>query len=288
MSGIKAHTIRIWEQRYHLIEPKRTATNIRFYTDEDLKYVLNIAFLNKNGLRISQIAKMTREEIAQKVGNISHDNFENTNQMQSMTMAMMELNTQQFEALIQANIVQNGFENCLLRLVVPFLEKISLLWLTNAIGNIHEQFVHNIIRRKILAAIDKLQITEPNAPTCMLFLIEGETMEIVALLVKFLLKRRGIVPIYLGTNIGLSDLNIAATVHKPDFLFTSISEHHAKFSVTAYIENLSTMFAEAQILLTGYQVINLPMMQPLENVLVFEDFYDIADYLDQVVAAKTV
>jgi len=288
LSGIKAHTIRIWEQRYHLIEPKRTATNIRFYTDDDLKYVLNIAFLNKNGLRISQIAKMTREEIAQKVGNISQDNFEDTNQMQSLTMAMMQLNTAQFEGLIQANIAQNGFENCLLRLVVPFLEKISLLWLTNAIGNIHEQFVHNIIRRKILSAIDKLQITDANAPTCMVFLMEGETMEIVALLIKYLLKRRGILPIYLGVGIGINDLNTAATIHRPKFLFTSISEHHAKFSLSDYIQQLRNIFADTQILLTGYQVLNLSMSQAAaENIVVFEDFHDIADYLDQVVAAKT-
>lgn len=284
LSGIKAHTIRIWEQRYNLIEPRRTPTNIRFYTDEDLKYVLNIAFLNKNGLRISQIAKMERGEIATKVDNISQDSFEDTNQLQALTMAMMELNLLHFESLLQASIQQYGFEGCILRLIMPFLEKLNLLWLTGSVSNVHEQFVHNIIRRKVLAAVDNLQIKPSKTPqrTCMLYLMEGEDLEILTLMVEYFLKARGIMPIYLGMRIGLEDLNIAYAAHQPDFIFTSIAEHRAKFSITNYVQTLSDTFSNSMILLTGYQAINMQPAEGLDNVLVLEDFYEIVDFLDNL------
>ena len=97
LSGIKAHTIRIWEQRYNIIEPKRTATNIRFYTDEDLQYLLNVAFLNRNGIRISKISKMSKVDISDMVSSISQDSEESTNYLQTLTMAMIELNEEKFE-----------------------------------------------------------------------------------------------------------------------------------------------------------------------------------------------
>ncbi len=281
LSGIKAHTIRIWEQRYRLIEPKRTATNIRYYTDEDLKFVLNIALLNKNGLRISQIAKMSKEQLLARVESVSRDNPENGTQLQALTMAMMALDAQQLEQILQQQTQSLGFENCLLELVIPFLEKLSLLWITGAISNVHEQFVHNILRRKILSAIDQLPLPQAGAHSCMLYMMEGEEMELVLLLAKYFMRRRGIRTIYLGMRIHVQDLLIAHKLHKPNMVFTSISEVHPKLSLGQYAQELSEEFRDSQILLTGYQIVSATTLPDLQNVRVLEDFWDIVEFLDE-------
>ena len=126
-TGVKAHTIRIWEQRYNLLEPHRTETNIRYYDDNDLKTLLNIALLNKNGYKISKIAKMSVDEIVHKVADISEVNFENATQLDALTISMIEMDEYKFDRIISTNIEQIGFERTMLEIINPFLEKLSLL-----------------------------------------------------------------------------------------------------------------------------------------------------------------
>ena len=129
LSGIKAHTIRIWEQRYNIIQPKRTPTNIRFYEDSDLRLLLNISILNKNGFKISKIALMDEEEIREEVNRLSSGNFEDTVQVDAMTISMMELDEGKFETILSSNIRAIGFERTMLEVIYPFLDKLSLLWM---------------------------------------------------------------------------------------------------------------------------------------------------------------
>jgi len=123
LSGINAHTIRAWEHRYDIIEPKRTKTNIRYYEDEDLKFLLNIALLNKNGIKISKIADMSRSEIAEKVAAISEVNFEHGTQLDALTISMIEMDEYKFDRIITTNIQQMGFEKTMVEVIHPFLEK---------------------------------------------------------------------------------------------------------------------------------------------------------------------
>ena len=279
LSGIKAHTIRIWEQRYQLISPQRTSTNIRFYTDEDLKFVLNIAFLNKNGLRISQIAQMAKEEIGKKVHTISGDNNENSSHLQTMTMAMMNLDFELFEQILFVNVRKNDLENTIINLILPFLEKINLLWVTGSISTVHEQFVHNLFRKKLLAAIASMP--KPQTETqVLLYLMEGEENEIILIIVQYLLKIRGLKVVYLGQNISLHDLKIANEIKTPQYIFTSISEHHPKISIQDYVNQLVTLCPQAHFLLTGYQVFNLQVEQ--KPVQIFEDFFDLMYFFDRI------
>jgi MerR family transcriptional regulator, light-induced transcriptional regulator len=279
LSGIKAHTIRIWEQRYNLISPQRTSTNIRFYADEDLKFVLNIAFLNKNGVRISQLAQMSREEINKKVNSISADNNENSSHLQTMTMAMMNLDFELFEQILFINVRKNDLENTILNLILPFLEKINLLWVTGSISTVHEQFVHNLFKKKILSATASIPKATTDK-TVMLYLMEGEENEIILVIVQYLLKIRGFRVVYLGRNLSLEDLEIANTIKNPSYIFTSISEHHPKISIQEYVYKLMGICPQATILLTGYQVLNLQIDN--NQVGIFEDFYDMVYYFDKI------
>ena len=110
LSGIKAHTLRVWEQRYDILQPKRTPTNIRYYGDDDLRLVLNISFLNRNGLKISHIAKMSFDEIQVLVRKISSSNLEFPTQINALIIAMVELDEAGFEKIISTNTLQFGFE----------------------------------------------------------------------------------------------------------------------------------------------------------------------------------
>ena len=263
LSGIKAHTLRIWEQRYGIIEPRRTKSNIRYYLDEDLKFILNVALLNKNGFKISKIATMDKEEIAEKVAAISEVNFEYGTQLDALTISMIEMDEYKFDRIVSANIHQLGFERTMLEIVYPFLDKLSILWLTGSINPVQENFISYLIRQKIIAAIDREPLTnKPNAPKFIIYLPEGEKQELSLLFMHYLLKARRNQVIYIGQEVSLPDLRDACNIHHPDYVFTMITETFARESVQQYIDRLATNFKDCQVLLSGYQVVaqqvNLP------------------------------
>ena len=163
LCGIKAHTIRIWEQRYGIIKPNRTDTNIRYYHDADLNLLLNIVILNRNGLKISKIAKMSKEEIAEKVSAISEVHFDLSAQLDELTLAMVEMDEYKFDLILSTNIQQLGFEKTMIEVVYPFLDKLSVFWLTGSISPIQENFITNLIRQKLITAIDKEPVPKKTA-----------------------------------------------------------------------------------------------------------------------------
>lgn len=287
LSGIKAHTIRIWEQRYHIIEPQRTTTNIRYYTDDDLKCLLNIAFLNKNGIRISQIARMTRDEISQKVQTIAQANTENANQLQALTMAMIDLNEEKVLHIIQTGIEQWGFDTTVQRLFIPFLEKLTLLWLTGSISTVHEQFIHAIIRQKILAVLDQLPRSKPTSPyKFMLYLPKAENndLEIVLLLMRYMLQRQGHSVLYLGIGLSLQDVALAYNIHQPSHLYTILSEPRNKSSLPEYLHKLATSFPQASILVSGYRG-DMPENVDTHHLHLVENFDAAIDYMEELSTA---
>lgn len=256
LSGIKAHTIRVWEQRYKILNPERTQTNIRYYQDEDLKFLLNVALLNRNGIKISKIAKMSKAEIAEKVAAISEINFEYSTQLDALTISMIEMDEYKFDRIITMNIQQMGFERTMTEVIHPFLDKLSLLWLTGSINPVQENFISYLIRQKIIVAIDN----EPfamgsNAKKFLLYLPEGERQELSLLFLHYLLKTRRNKVVYLGQDISLNDLQDAYQIHKPDYIYTMITETFAKQSVEKYMNTLAEQLPESKILLSGYQVI---------------------------------
>ena len=154
LSGIKAHTLRIWEKRYNLVEPKRTETNIRYYDDEDLKKVLNVALLNRNGLKISHIAGLKTEEINSKISDLSKGNQDSESVIDNLVISMIELDEKKFEKILSRTIMQAGFEETILYTIYPFFQKIGLLWQTGAINPAQEHFISNLVRQKLIVAID--------------------------------------------------------------------------------------------------------------------------------------
>lgn len=282
LCGIKAHTIRIWEQRYGVIKPNRTDTNIRYYQDADLNQLLNIVVLNRNGHKISEIAKMSPKEIAEKVSSISDINLEPGFQLDELTLAMIEMDEYKFDHILKINIENLGFEKTMLQVIYPFLDKLSVFWLTGSVNPIQENFICNLIRQKIIAAIDKEPVANPqNSKKFLIYLPEGENQELSLLFLHFLLKTRGHCVIYLGQNIGINDLADSCNINKPDFIYTIITETFAKHSVQKYIDELSANFDYCRILVSGYQVIAQNVLSS-GNVTVLNSLDDTITFLNQV------
>jgi len=278
LSGIKAHTIRIWEQRYNLLQPQRTSSNIRYYQDEDLKLLLNVALLNKNGIKISKIAKMSQAEIAEKVAAISEINFEYDTQLDALTLSMIEMDETKFDRIIDTNIDQLGFERTMLEVIYPFLEKMAVLWLTGSITPVQESFISNLIRQKLISAINATPaVNKGEGETYFLYLPEGEKQELTLLFMHYLLKKRGKFVLYLGLDISLTDLIDAQRILPADCIFTMITETFAKEPVQDYANRLSAAFPDATILLSGYQVVaqglksraNIKVLKSLDQALQF-------------------
>lgn len=282
LSGIKAHTIRIWEQRYGVIAPKRTNTNIRYYQDEDLKFLLNVALLNKNGFKISKIAKMSRHEVAEKVAAIAEINFDYGTQLDALTISMIEMDEQKFDRIVSTNIQQLGFERTMLEVIYPFLDKLGVLWLTGSINPVQENFISYLIRQKIIVAIDKEPIVQGRqVRKFIIYLPEGEKQELTLLFMHYILKSRRNQVLYLGQDISLTDLRDACKIHKPDFIFTMISETFAKEPVQRYADKLSESFPDCQILLSGYQVV-AQKVHPSRNVHVLRSLDHALDFLEDL------
>ena len=280
LSGIKAHTIRIWEQRYGVIAPKRTKTNIRYYQDDDLKFLLNVSLLNKNGIKISKIAKMSRQTVAEKVAAIAEINFEYSTQLDALTISMIEMDEQKFDRIVSMNIQQLGFERTMLEVIYPFLDKLGVLWLTGSINPVQENFISYLIRQKIIVAIDQEPIPQgKQVKKFIIYLPEGEKQELTLLFMHYILKSRRNQVLYLGQDISVADLRDACKVHKPDFIFTMISETFAKEPVQKYVDKLAETFPDCQVLLSGYQVVAQKVTAP-QNVRVLRSLDHTLEFLE--------
>ncbi|MEH0157830.1 MerR family transcriptional regulator [Limibacter armeniacum] len=281
LTGIKAHTIRIWEQRYNIIQPKRTETNIRFYDSEDLKHMLNISLLNNNGFKISKIAKMSRDEVCEHVLNTIDKKENYQDQISGLTLAMIDMDEDRFEKIMSTNVLQLGFEDTMMNIIYPFLARVGFLWQTDSVSPAQEHFISNLIRQKIIVAIDgQINTVDKKQSTYMLYLPEGELHEIGLLFASYLIKQRGNKVIYLGQSLPLPELSKVYGYHKPDYLLTVLTSAPDLNFVQRYIDNVAESFPEAQILMSGYQVVGQDMDLP-ENVEVIPHVKYLVDYVEE-------
>ncbi len=280
LSGVKAHTIRIWEKRYNILPNRRTDTNIRYYMDEDLELILNIAHLNKKGVKISRIATMTAEEIKQKVADSCEVDVIFENQIDGLMLSMFELNEYKFMKLLNHHIREIGFENTMDEVIYPMLDKLSVMWIAGSVKGVHENFINNIIRRKLSVEIDKLEYDpNENATRFLIFLPEYEAHELSLLFVYYLLKKYGANILYLGTQVSLPDVKDAIEIFRPDYLFTLFNDSFSEAPLQPYINELSQVQHHGRVLVSGYQTVQQKLDLP-GNVEIVYNLNDIKKYLE--------
>ena len=256
LSGIRAPTLRMWEQRYGVLEPKRTDANVRYYDDADLRHLLNVVVLNRHGIRISQIADLDDGQLAARVAELTLDRPSSDAQLDALTLSMLEMDEARFDGIITVNVEQIGFEATMMQVVFPFLEKLGLLWLTGSVKPVQEAYASGLIRRKLLVAIDQLpRVSDPQVPSLLLYLPEGEAQEMSLLLLQYLARKRGLRTFYLGRDISLTDIEDAGRFLDPTLVFTMITETFSGGRLRDYVAGLRAAAPRAHLLLSGYQVI---------------------------------
>jgi len=255
LTGIKAHTLRIWEKRYKVVFPKRTPTNIRYYSDEDLRKLLNISILNRYGYKISKIADLSNEDLGSKIISITSDSTDTEDQIESLVISMLEMDENKFEKILTTLIINYGFEDAFLKILSPFFEKIGVLWQVGTIIPAQEHFITNLIRQKMIVAIDGLVAPSyrTGQKSFLLYLPEDELHEIGLLFYSYLIQKLGHKVIYFGQMLPFEDLKAIKTIQKPDALLTVFTTSKISMEVEEYLNKLTILFSDQEIYVSGLQ-----------------------------------
>lgn len=251
LTGVKAHTIRIWEQRYTFLKPQRTGTNIRFYNNEELKTILNISLLNKYGYKISHIDRMNPGEMRDKILSLSNSLAQQERVINELIQFMIDLDVENFEDVLDDYIRVRGIEKAINHIIFPFMERIGVLWITDHINPAQEHLVSNIIRQKLIVGIESIKSMMVVNRSVLLFLPESEYHEIGLLFIQYLLKSRGIGTIYLGANVPLDDVQYVVEMKKPDFIYTHLTSVSNSFSFERFLGNLTRRFESTPVVISG-------------------------------------
>lgn len=259
LTGIKAHTIRIWEKRYSIFNPIRTDTNIRKYTHSDLKKLSNIAYLNSKGIKISVLSKMGVLELDQTVKASITDEMQETSITKKLLEAVLVMDANDAHAVISEIEKEIGFKKAMYQIVFPFLNKIGLLWAAGSIKPSQEHFISSIVKQRIIAEISKIE-KNTGKKKILLYAPEDELHEIGLLFSQYLCHKAGHSTLYLGQKTPLDDLSEVIFYYKPDAVITSLTMPASLVNTLKMIDFMNTVFADkTDIFLCGprfYEVKN--------------------------------
>ncbi|MFT6501648.1 MAG: DNA-binding transcriptional MerR regulator [Crocinitomicaceae bacterium] len=223
LTGIKAHTLRIWEKRYQILEPKRSETNIRYYDNDDLKKILNINLLYQGGFKISKIASFKDEEITTKANNLLKDkNATDSKEINALIQSIIKLDTNEIEKILEEEYQEKGVLRLYQETITPLLVRIGELWQLNTLNISHEHLFSNTLRKFIIVKTNEVEVEKPLNKSVLIFLTKGEHHEIPILFYNYFLKSFGWDSIYLGANVPTEDLRLAIIQKSPDLVFTSM------------------------------------------------------------------
>lgn len=253
-SGIKAHTIRIWEKRYRILEPDRTDSNIRTYNESELKKILNVAYLNKNGFKISKIAKLDEDELTQKVMTVSSGNDSSDNDFQpgKILMAAIRFNENQFRDALMPYVASSGLENAYCRYFYPLLEKARILWQTGSLSRAQEQFIRYSIRQIIITEeykIKDIKKTEQK-PVVAMVNTSDSYFENNFLFYKYALRKRGYDVVYTGGILPASEIAEIYRIKPFDYLLVNSGSYDFSEKKILYITAMGKSLKISKIFLT--------------------------------------
>lgn len=278
LSGIKAHTIRIWEKRYNLLTPQRTDTNIRYYTDNDLKRILNVSLLVKNGFKISKVSIWDEDRIKESILSLTKTEHSEDAYIEHLLLYMLNFDNVKFYNLVNEIIEKYGFEEAIFEVFFQLLEHIGTYWQVGSIFPAQEHYVTSIIRQKLIAEIDKLGLNNKKGKTMLFYLREDELHELSLLFYSYLAQKSGYNVIYLGQFVPFNDIIKIGHHIKIDFVFTAFTNSIAKLDLEKYLLELKGLFPQQKVFITGWQVSQLNPSLP-RNVKTVKDFKEFKKYL---------
>jgi MerR family transcriptional regulator, light-induced transcriptional regulator len=278
LSGIKAHTIRIWEQRYGFLKPSRTQTNIRTYNNEELKTILTVALLNKYGYKISRIDEMQPLQRNEMVMQLPQQEAYTENLVNVLLGHMIDFKNNDFEEVLNNYIREYGPERTITTIIFSFLEKTGILWQTNKIIPVQEHIVSNIIRQKLVSAIDALPFIISESPLFILLLPEGEHHELGLLFVYYLLKKNGLPVLYLGCDVPSKDVRHLFKIKSPQYLYLHLTTLPRGQSLTKYFSQLAGESHDVNILVSG-NIARSQSQISLPNVRFFHSITEVIEFI---------
>lgn len=246
LSGIKAHTIRIWEKRYNLLTPKRTHTNIRHYDLDNLKKLLNISFLNSNGFKISKIAALDPSELAPKTRELAFMGKSEGQAINAFKLAMLNFDQTLFYNTYNSLLEEKTFRQIFYDVFLPLMCDLGMLWQTNAISSSHEHFLTMHVKRKILVQIERLQSInpKPSQKTYVLFLPENETHDLGLLFLNFEILSAGNHSIFLGENISMNSIKYINKIYDDITYVSYFTVNPSESEIDDYLKRFSENFLE--------------------------------------------
>jgi MerR family transcriptional regulator, light-induced transcriptional regulator len=242
-TGVKSHTIRAWEQRYNLLVPKRTATNIRYYSGDDLKKLLNVSYLMYHGMKISKIADLGDEALIDKVNEVQIEEGGLSAVFSRLKLSMLNYDEALFNEIVREHSNEYGLEKTVLEVFLPFLSQIGVLWLTNSICPAQEHFISHLMRQVLNSAVDCLQEDlKSDAPIAVLYLPEREIHDISLLFIHFLCRKYQIRSVFLGASVPFSDL-MGVAEQFPNARFVSYcTTYPASSEAQSYVNLVTSEF----------------------------------------------
>ncbi|HEY6902488.1 MAG TPA: MerR family transcriptional regulator [Puia sp.] len=270
LCGIKAHTLRVWEQRYQLHIPKRKASNHRLYDDEDLKRLLRIAFLYRNGHKISHLARLSEEEVCRLAMKVPQSGGADDIFINHLVEAALDFDQDLFDRVLHNIVLHMGLEKAVPQVIYPFLHKIGLLWLTGNVVPAQEHFASSLIIKKLLVAINGLEnppAPRPGERNILLFTPKGELHEIPLLYMRYLLKKNGQPAVYFGRDIDLEELRRYCREKPVTHLYFHLITHLQRYEPGQYLEKLREAFPTLQIVISGQIGQSFPDHYPQVRIL---------------------
>lgn len=293
LSGIKAHTIRIWEKRYNLFEPKRTDTNIRYYDLKNLQKVLNISYLNRNGLKVSKIADLNSTEISHLVKEFALNKDNNSYCIDQFKLAMLNFDQQLFNAVYSELMKEHDFDFIFLEVFFPLLNDIGFLWQTDSITPAHEHFVVELIKQKLLLSTSEQSqstVSDNYKTTYVLFLPENEIHELGLLYINYKLAEKGCHHIYLGQSVPLQSLEHLLTHFNKITFITSLTVMPEKPQIEAYLKTFNDTLLHGKnnnLIAFGYLTQSIESSSLAKNITLYDSTKDAVNSLIPLLETAT-
>ena len=266
LSGIKAHTLRVWEQRYRIFTPKRKDSQHRYYDNEDLKYILRIANLNQKGYKISRIARMSIEEIRSLTLEMANTESMYEHFIAQMLEATLALDETKLKKAFDTVTLYAEMEEIVMHLLSPFLSRLGINWMADVVRPVHEHFASNFVAGKIMHAIQSLQAT-PKGPNVILFAPKGEYHEIPTLFIQYMLKKNGYRVAYFGANTGLEAISEYLRLKNADLIHFHVITHLGNTSLNDYVQTLLESFPGKKIIASGPHALQITLKHPNLNII---------------------
>ncbi|SDM57374.1 MerR HTH family regulatory protein [Daejeonella rubra] len=252
-SGIKPHTIRVWEQRYNALKPNRSDGNTRYYDDYQLRRLLNIVSLMDNGHKVSTLCSMTDDDLFFLVSNSNTPRISESTEyyISQLIAAGISYDAGYFEIIFSDCFLKFGMKDAYMKVIYPMMERIGLMWATNSLPTAHEHFISNIVRQKLLAVLDSIVAPDPASESWLLFLPENEFHEIGLLYAHLIIRLSGKKVIYLGSNLPVESVISAIHDIKPENLLLFLVHYDLPEQIQKSLDKFYESFNGNKIYLAG-------------------------------------